>query len=218
MARKFKTQSIDKNPIEAIRDIAVSTVEPIVNSAANDLARGMMTDLWDQMLGTEIGKKQEQKTSGEMSAGEEISLKNKSKTENKAEERKPQIDSGWDYRGEIIHSERRIRQTENRELDTKIQEIMVEIKKLAKSSKELEVTFREISVEDRPVNPGKYHLNFFEWMLSTIRTARMKIEDSANWSSMFASKKNKREYWSLFKKHGTSFGLSGERVVATQTG
>src|ERR1035437_8382181 len=133
-------------------------------------------------------------------------------------EQKPKVEAGWDYTGEVIHSERRIAQTENRELNAKVSEIIIELKKLTKSSKELEITFREITVEQNPVNPGKYHLNFFEWMLSTIKSARMKIEDSANWTSLFATKKGKKDYWSLFKKHGTSFGSSGERTTATQTG
>lgn len=210
--RKFKQQSnIDQNPIEAIRNIGVSVVE----SAKNDLTKGLMTDLWDQMLGTEIGgKNATQQASGDLQEGQEISLKKHSKKEDK----KPQIEAGWDYTGEVIHAERRISQTENRELNARVSEIITELKKLAKSSKELEITFREITVAQKPVNAGKYHVNFFEWMLSTIRSARMKIEDSKSWASLFASKKAKREYWSLFKKHGTSFGLSGERTVATQTG
>jgi len=217
--RKFKPQTnIDQNPIEAIRDIGSSIVE----SAKNDFAKGLVTDLWDQMLGTEVGKgNATHQTSGDLQEGQEISL-NKKKSDQKAEksqeERKPYIEAGWDYTGEIIHAEKRISQTENRELSARVSEIMVEIKKLANSSKELEVTFREITVDQGPVNPGKYHLNFFTWMLATIRSARMRVEDSKNWASLFASKKGKKEYWSLFKQHGTSFGLSGERTPATQTG
>ncbi len=217
--RKFKPQiNIDENPIEAIRNIGGAIAE----SAKNDFAKGMVTDLWDQMLGTEIGKGDAgHQTSGDLREGQEISL-NKKKVEKKAEkpqeERKPRIEAGWDYTGEIIHAEKRISQTENRELNAKVSEIIIELKKLAKSSKELEVTFREITVEQKPVKPGRYHLNFFTWMLMTIRSARMRVEDSKNWASMFSGKKTKREYWSLFKKHGTSFGLSSERVVATQTG
>ena len=210
--RKFKSQTnIDLNPIEAVRDISSSVAE----SAKNDFAKGLMTDLWDQMLGTEVRKENAtHQTSGDLEEGQEISLKKQPKKE----ENKPQIEAGWDYAGEIIHAEKRITQTENRELDARVSQIMIEIKKLTSSSKELEATFREITVERKIVNPGKYHLNFFEWMLSTIRSARMKIEDSKNWASLFASKKGKRDYWTSFKKHGTSFGLSGERTPATQTG
>jgi hypothetical protein len=69
-----------------------------------------------------------------------------------------------------------------------------------------------------PAKPGKYHLNFFEWMLVTIQNARMRIEDSAAWVGVVSGKKNKKDYWNLAKSHGTSFMLSGERVAATQVG
>lgn len=226
--RKFKTQTnIDQNPIEAVRDSFMSLGSSIKDSVRDDLGKGIIGDVleqtlsWDKMLGTDVAERGKRKTSGDLIPGQEISL-NKKGSDQKAEkpqaERKPRIEAGWDYVGEIIHSEKRIAQTENRELNAKVSEIIIELKKLAKSSKELEVTFREITVEQKPVNPGKYHLNFFEWMLSAIRSARMKIEDSKNWARLFASKKGKKDYWTSFKKHGTSFGLSGERTPATQTG
>src|SRR3989344_5698474 len=72
--------------------------------------------------------------------------------------------------------------------------------------------------EQQIVNPGKYHVSFFEWVLLLVRQARMKVEDSSAWLGAFKSKKAKKQYWSMFKKHGTTFGLSNERVVSTQTG
>jgi hypothetical protein len=226
--RKFKPQlNIDQNPIEAVRDTFMSLGSSVVDSVKNDLGKGIVEDVleqtlsWDKMLGTDVAERAKKTTSGDLVQGQEISL-NKKKVDQKAEkpqqEKRPHIEAGWDYTGEIIHSERRFAQTENRELSAKISEIIIELKRLTKSSKELEVTFKEITVEQKPVNPGKYHLNFFTWMLATIRSARMKVEDSKNWASLFSAKKVKKEYWSLFKKHGTSFGLSGERTVATQTG
>ncbi len=215
---KFKSHSIDKNPIEAIRDLTASAVEPVVDNAVDELNKALMTDLWDQMLGTEIGKRNEEKTSGQMAEGQEIALGKKKTAESPKKEVKTHVEAALDYSSEIIHAERNVRQSENRQLNIKIEEILIELKKLTKSSKEMEVAFRDISIEDRPVSAGKYHLNFFEWVLSTIRTARLRVEDSANWANVFASKKGKKDYWSMFKKAGTSFGLSGERVVATQTG
>jgi hypothetical protein len=212
MARKFKPQiNIDQNPIEAVRDIGSAVME----SAKNDLAKEMMTDLWDQMLGTDL--KSKTKEAGDLSEGQEINLSKKTKKE-ETKEVIQRTEPAIDYAAEIIHAEKRVSQSQNRELEQKVTEIIIELKKLAKSSKELEVTFKEVTVEKLPANPGKYHLNFFEWMLMTIQSARLKIEDSANWAKLFSGKKAKREYWGLFKKHGTSFGLSGERVVATQTG
>ena len=78
--------------------------------------------------------------------------------------------------------------------------------------------FKEVTMETVPAKPGVYHVNFFEWLFSLIKGIREKIEDSCVWLRAFQSKKSKRGYWAMFKKHGTSFGLSSERVVATQTG
>jgi len=82
----------------------------------------------------------------------------------------------------------------------------------------LEVEFKAVVVEQRPVAIGKYHVNFFEWMLSVVRAARIKVEESGSWLSAMSGKKAKKDYWGMSKKHGTSFSLSGERVVSQQTG
>ena len=117
-----------------------------------------------------------------------------------------------------MHSERRTSNETNRQLNTKIEELRIEIAKLAKSSTQLEVMVKDVSIERVGPNPGKYHLNFFEWVLATIQIARIRVEESTNWLSTVSSKSRKRDYWSSAKKHGTSFMLSGERVVAQQTG
>jgi hypothetical protein len=47
----------------------------------------------------------------------------------------------------------------------------------------------------------------------------MKIEDGRAWLETFAKRKKKKlGYWKMYKKHGTTFGLSHERTIATQTG
>ena len=95
---------------------------------------------------------------------------------------------------------------------------MIEIKKLADSSKELQMQFKEVAVEQHAVTPGKYHKSFFSWLLSIIRNARMKVEDSGAWLAAMHSKKKSREYGAMAKKHGTTFTLNNERNVATQVG
>jgi hypothetical protein len=55
-------------------------------------------------------------------------------------------------------------------------------------------------------------------MLATIKSARMRIEESQAFVGVLSNKASKKDYWSLAKSQGTSFSLSGERVVATQVG
>lgn len=199
----------DKNSIEAIRDLGGS----VVKSVAKDLGQDMVSDLWDQLLGvSEVSSKKH----GDMNMGEEINLAQmagKAKTE-----ATKHIEAAINWKDEILHSEKRSMQETGREISVKIQEIVIELKKIASTSKELQTQFKGVVAEQRITKPGKYHLTFFEFMLSMIRDARMKIESSGAWLGASKSKKAKKGYWNQFKKHGTSFGLSNERVVATQTG
>ncbi len=98
-----------------------------------------------------------------------------------------------------------------------IEAIRVELKAIAQSLKGLH---QEVltAVETAPVNPGIYHLNFFEQLRSFLKLLRVQIEDSSSWMSASNSRKKKLGYWGMYKKHGTTFGLSNERSLATSAG
>lgn len=99
----------------------------------------------------------------------------------------------------------------------KIAEVRAQLVGLAATIKKFN---REVerAVEDIPVHPGVYHLNFLERLRGVIMAIRENIEDSSSWLSLWTSRKQKRKYWGMYKKHGTSFGLSSERNVSTQAG
>lgn len=196
-----KTKQVThQNPLEALKDFS----DEFKDSAI------------DQFFGTgSYEQKEKQKPQGDLAPGEEISFSRESGQE---ETPKLDIDPGIDYRREIVHAEKRIQQENTQELSVKIQEIIIELKQLMNVSEELKVEFKQIATEQKIVNPGKYHVSFFEWVLLIVKQARMKVEDSQAWMAAFKSKKAKKQYWSMFKKHGTTFGLSNERVVSTQTG
>lgn len=76
----------------------------------------------------------------------------------------------------------------------------------------------ERAVEDISARPGVYHLNFLERLRGVIMILRQQIEDSSSWLTLWSHRKQKKQYWGMYKKHGTSFGLSSERGVSTQAG
>lgn len=203
-------QYVDQNPIEAIRDLG----RGVVQSAATDLGKGVVNEMWNQLLG--VSKEKAKKPSGELHEGEELELALVS--QNTQKETAQYVEPGIEYKREVIHAEKRILGENQQELSVKVEEILIELKKLTKTSQELAVEFKEVSVEQAPNKPGKYHLAFFEWLLTLVKVARLKVEDSASWLTLFKSKKKQKGYWNMFKKHGTTFGLSNERVVATQVG
>lgn len=205
-----KVKQINKNTVEAVRDPFENfrdIPKAIINQTVSESKQGAYNFV-EQLLGIDHFKSE-----GDMTPGQEIDLS--VKKEKKVEKR---IEAGIDYVSEILHGERRITRNEQLEVNQKIEELLVELKKLAKSSKSLEVEFKQIVVEQRPVAAGKYHVNFFEWLLSVVSAARIKVEESSSWLSAISGKRSKKDYWGMAKKHGTSFSLSGERVVATQVG
>jgi len=123
-----------------------------------------------------------------------------------------------DYHRDIVKSRERASKGETHEMQRNIEQIKVELSKLVASSHVLKLQFAEVSVEQSSTTVGEYHINFFEWMLTVIRSAREKVEDSGAWLGTVKGKGAKRDYWGMFKQHGTTFGLSGERAVATQVG
>lgn len=208
---------LDQNPVEALRNVAEDLGLKKAKEAVKSEGKQDIKDLWNMMLG--VG---EFKSSGELREGQALDLRAKEqrKQEKTSEKPKARIEAAYDYTSEILHVEKRASREHTQSITAMIEQLRMEIRKLASETKELKanVEIAKITVQDIPEKPGKYHLNFFEWLLTVVRDARMKVEDSGAWLSAMTGKKSKKDYWGMFKKHGTSFGLSGERVVATQTG
>jgi len=104
------------------------------------------------------------------------------------------------------------------EIKRLVEEIKKEIVLLEKKQKMMITQAAKVTVQTLPEKPGVYHVRFFEWLLKILHDLRKKVSESATWLSVLKSKKRQRGYWKMYKKHGTSFGLSGERAVATQAG
>ena len=212
--RSKSKQYANDNIIEAFRSIGTG-----IASSALGLAKDSVSpDQWEKYLGIgEKGKNKKGKFAGDLTPGQELDL---ATLQEKKLEKLLDVDPGYDYKGEILHRETRSLQRINRETENNIQQILVELKNLVSTTQELKVQFKEVAVE-KVVNPGKYHESFFEWLLSSVREALKKVEDSGVWLAAVKGKNAKRGvYWTNADETvgGTSFSLSSERVVATQTG
>ncbi|MBM3284034.1 hypothetical protein FJY90_07400 [Candidatus Gottesmanbacteria bacterium] len=107
----------------------------------------------------------------------------------------------------------------NEETKIILQKLKEQVILLEKSEKSLVSEVSKIKVEQLPKKSSIYYLRFLEWLLTVVHQLRLKVEDGRAWLSTFSSRKKKRfGYWQMYKKHGTTFGLSYERTLATQTG
>lgn len=201
-------QKYADNSIETLRDMGREVLSDLtVNSAGA---------MWEQVSGS---YSEEVATKGDLTEGQELDLSGGQKSNSENKNKFAHIEAGIDYRREILQGSERIIKAQNQEYSAQIQEIIGELKRLVSSSKELENQFKDVTmVNVTAVKAGKYQMNFFKWVLVTVRQARIKVEDSGAWLAMFKKKKGQKQYWAMFKKHGTSFAMSNERMLATQTG
>jgi hypothetical protein len=217
-----KVLGYDEELLEPIRELGTS----LTRSIKRDVAQEGIADLWKQILNRyEDSGKEASRLTGELAEGEEVDISQLTKTR-KAESQShhkradiaPGMEYGREYTRSIIQVSERSMQKDQHEIKERVEDILVEIKRLIDTSEDMKQQFVHIAIEQRPAEVGKYHLSFFEWMLNILSEARRKIEDAGSWMAVLASKKQKLSYWAMFKKHGTTFGLSNERTVATQTG
>jgi len=117
----------------------------------------------------------------------------------------------------MLETYRAIPRSDEIEVKQKIESVRTELKALAQSIKNLRQEITK-TVSEMPVNPGVYHLNFFDHLKEYLISMKQEIDDSRTWLIAANSRKAKKGYWGMMKKHGTSFGMSNERAIATSAG
>lgn len=105
-----------------------------------------------------------------------------------------------------------------REITQLIAEIKREITILQSRQKVLISETAKVIVEALPENPGVYHVNFLEWILKMLRDLKKQVTESSSWLSVLKSRRQQKGYWRMLKKHGTQWGMSSERGLATSAG
>lgn len=106
-----------------------------------------------------------------------------------------------------------------KEAEIILQRLKEQITILEKSGKNLAKEVSKVKLEQKPKKSTLYFIRFLEWLLIEVKNLRIKAEEGKAWLATFNRRKKKRlGYWQMYKKHGTTFGLSHERVVATQVG
>ena len=133
------------------------------------------------------------------------------------------IEAAIDYHNDFLKSSERASHAEKREISERLNEIMIELRRLISSSKILQTEFAGVSVDQAPKDGGDYHVNFFDWLLLTIRTARQKVEDSGAWLATSKKKGGKGKWNNKQRKEwfeNTSLSMSNESGggIINQTG
>ncbi|MCJ7827918.1 DUF5660 domain-containing protein, partial [Patescibacteria group bacterium] len=118
----------------------------------------------------------------------------------------------------LLKQEQKLRRESQQEVTLQIQALRTELIELVKSVKNMSREV-EVAAMQAPVEPGVYHLIFFEQLRETIVFLTKSLKESFNWLAVCNRRAKKRShYWSQVQKSGTKFMLSQERYMATQAG
>jgi hypothetical protein len=180
--------------LEALRDLSGGVGKTVTRDVAGKVA----TDALASIFGAPIKQ-------GEMHQNESIDF---------PVERAPRQPAG---RPEIQPAQKVIFH-EDPQVKQQIEAVRAELSALSKSIKMLTSDIQK-AVTEVPVAPGVYHVTFYEQLRAVLQLLREQIDDSRSWLAVSAQRKQKKlGYWGMFKKHGTTFGLSNERSIATSAG
>lgn len=209
MNPKTKIQKNSKfpNTLEALKDIGNSTAKQMRQEAAK-----IPEDFMNQLLGIE---KTNRSYSGEINPGEALEFNDvfSGKREENQILRKQIAFEKSLLREEEVRFERK-----SAELRIQLNAIREEIIVLASKTEGL-AEQTQIAAMQAPIEPGVYHVIFFEKLLEFIQSFRKKVEESAVWLSAVNNRAARKNSWGAnYKKHGAKYLLSGEHYLQRSAG
>jgi hypothetical protein len=204
--KKVKGNVVKRNVIESLKDLGGD-----FSGQSTDLLKNTSEDFLRELMGL---SKAPVKRSGEMVQGESLDMS--SVLAGKEEENK-KLRAQISLERNLSSDEKRLSQEKMQDLKVQLQAITVEISKLAASTGNL-ATQTEIAMVEVPNDPGIYHVVFFEKILRFLQSFRVKIDSAATWLQSSNKRAEKKNYWSQYKKKGTSFLLSGESYLQRSAG
>ena len=205
---KQKGQKVirQQNVLESLKGIGAGTT----NTIKKDLLAESSQDLLRELLGTRI----EKKYSGEIAPGEALEIGDVFSGKKEANEK---------LRGQIalerrlVEEEKRRVEEKGNELKLQLHALMQEVYELAKTTQGLGEQV-EVATMQAPANPGVYHVIFFEKLLEFVKSFRRKIEDASIWLQSSNKRAEKKNYWAMYKKKGSSFLLAPDHYLQRSAG
>ncbi len=117
----------------------------------------------------------------------------------------------------LTEEEKAISAQKTNELRVQLQALMQELLTLAQSTQGLGKEV-EVAAMQAPAQPGIYHLIFFEKLLDFVRSFRKKIDNASVWLQSSNKRAEKKNYWAMYKKKGSSFLLSPDHYLSRSAG
>lgn len=203
-----KKQAIKhKNVLEAFEKTASDIGKSMVYEAKDQFAKGIAYDAMEQVFGVT--------RSGSIEPGKSIEID--AVISGKLEKQEVQ-EKQLHFQRTLIIEEERLRTRKVNDLRIQLKVIAQEVLYLAQNTQDLGEEV-QLAAMQAPVEPGPYHIIFFESLLDFIKSFRQKISSASTWLHHANKRASRKNRWgSLYKKHGAKYLLSGEHYVSRSAG
>ena len=195
------------NPLESLKDIGTATAKQMANEATK-----MPGDFMEQLLGIRPVSKN---YSGEIEPGEALNF---NEVFSGKHEEIIKLRQQTALERKILEEEKVRVEKKSNELRMQLTVIREEILVLAQKTESL-AEETQIAAMQAPIEPGIYHVIFFEKLLEFINSFRKKIEEAGVWLHAVNKRATKKNMWGAqYKKHGAKYLLSGEHYLQRSAG
>lgn len=194
------------NVLESLKDMGDSTGKSI----KDDLLKDTSEEFFKQLFGT----KEEKKFKGDIAPGESLEMDEVYSGKSEENQRLRQQIA---LERNLSRDEQGVTEKKVNSLKLQLHALTEEVGQLAQATQNIGEEVKLASME-APIEPGVYHIVFFEKLLEFIRNFRKKIEDAGVWLEATNKRAQKKNFWGSYKKSGSKFFLSSEHYLSRSAG
>lgn len=195
-----------QNVLESLKDLGGGAM-----NQTGDLLKSTSEDFFKELMGM---NRPPIKRSGEIGAGESLQM---NEVLNGKEEENKKLRAQIFLERQMSSDEKRISQDKTNQLRVQLQALTQEVVKVTQSTGNLaEAT--QMAMIQAPASPGIYHILFFQSVLEFLQSFRKKIDLAVTWLHSSNKRAEKKNYWNMYKKKGSSFLLSPDHYLQRSAG
>jgi len=192
--------------LESLKDVSGNTGKTL----KKDLAQGVSEEFINQLL----GRKPDKKYSGDITPGESLEFED---VFSGRREQTLKLEKQLSLERNLRQEEKIRSEKKGNELKLQLKAIVEEVAMLAQNTQELAEEV-QVATMQAPIEPGVYHIVYFEKLLEFIKSFRKNIGQAKNWLHSSNKRAQKKNYWASYKKHGGKFLLAADHYVSRSAG
>lgn len=204
--KKIRELRTKQNVLESLKDLGIGA-----GSQTGDFLKGASEDFFRELMGFSAPKI---KRSGEIAVGESLQM---NEVMSGKEEENKHLRAQISLERQLSSDENRVSQEKRNELRVELQALMQEVQKVAASTEKLAET-TQVAMMTAPIEPGIYHITFFQGVLEFLQSFRKGIDYTVAWLQSSNKRAEKKNYWNMYKKKGSSFLLSPDHYLQRSAG